>query len=201
MKSASQARSAAQAAAVASVSQQHDWKVPVLVGIAVIKVWNESGTNRGRIGNSRRVRLRSLRHMALPRFHDTRWGIWRRFRHHFLTKKLTSAADRASKKSRGLCPVDNGDARSASSRASFLRHTAAFTASLVFTLAAARGGFAAEMNCVACTHPGANRRRQREAKRHQDPRAGDRRQPNFGITQLREILDGETIRARSRKSA
>src|ERR1700738_329244 len=30
----------------------------------VLKVWNESGTNRGRIGDTRRVRLRSPRHMA-----------------------------------------------------------------------------------------------------------------------------------------
>ena len=40
----------------------------------VLKVWNESGTNRGRIGDSRRVRLRSLRHMAATS-RNTRSGV------------------------------------------------------------------------------------------------------------------------------
>jgi hypothetical protein len=31
----------------------------------VLNVWNESGTNHGRIGDSMTVRLRSLRYMAL----------------------------------------------------------------------------------------------------------------------------------------
>jgi hypothetical protein len=38
-------------------------------------VWNESGTNRGRIGDSADVRLRSPRHMARPIFDNTRSGI------------------------------------------------------------------------------------------------------------------------------
>ena len=63
MKSALKARPAASrcgsAGGVASVSQQDAWKAG-----AVLNVWNESGTNRGRIGDSRRVRLRSRRHMA-----------------------------------------------------------------------------------------------------------------------------------------
>jgi hypothetical protein len=43
----------------------------------VLNVWNESGTNHVRIGDSRRVRLRSLRHMAQPDFHYTRSGVRR----------------------------------------------------------------------------------------------------------------------------
>src|ERR1700733_5930404 len=40
----------------------------------VLKVWNESGTNRGRIGDSDPVRLRSLRYMALAAILNTRSG-------------------------------------------------------------------------------------------------------------------------------
>src|ERR1700739_3137017 len=43
----------------------------------VLKVWNESGTNHGRIGDSRRVRLRSLRHMARLHLPNTRSGVGR----------------------------------------------------------------------------------------------------------------------------
>src|SRR5262245_5232038 len=43
----------------------------------VLNVWNESGTNHGRIGDSWRVRLRSLRHMARLDFRNTRSGIRR----------------------------------------------------------------------------------------------------------------------------
>jgi hypothetical protein len=40
----------------------------------VLNVWNESGTNRGRIGDSASVRVRSLRYMAPLASIHTRWG-------------------------------------------------------------------------------------------------------------------------------
>jgi len=40
----------------------------------VLNMWNESGTNRGRIGDSAAVRLRSLRDMAWPPALHTRSG-------------------------------------------------------------------------------------------------------------------------------
>jgi len=40
----------------------------------VLNVWNESGTNRGRIGDSAAVRLRSLRYMAPSTMLHTRSG-------------------------------------------------------------------------------------------------------------------------------
>src|SRR6266568_8746429 len=44
------------------------WESPVL------NVWNESGTNRGRIGDSASVRVRSLRYMAPSASFHTRCG-------------------------------------------------------------------------------------------------------------------------------
>src|SRR5487761_751665 len=40
----------------------------------VLNVWSESGSNRGRIGDSERVRLRSLRYMAQQPTWNTRSG-------------------------------------------------------------------------------------------------------------------------------
>src|SRR5580698_4484688 len=41
---------------------------------SVLNVWNESGTNHGRIGDSAPVRIRSLRYMAADRLLNTRSG-------------------------------------------------------------------------------------------------------------------------------
>jgi hypothetical protein len=58
----------------------------------VLKVWNESGTNRGRIGDSPPVRLRSLRHMAVRMECNTTSGVQGRVSLRFARKNVNAIA-------------------------------------------------------------------------------------------------------------
>ena len=60
----------------------------------VLKVWNESGTNRGRIGDSRLVRLRSPRHMAAAQLQSTRSSGERSSGNRQFVQNLNAPADR-----------------------------------------------------------------------------------------------------------
>src|SRR5579863_6368334 len=87
MKSALRARRAARRRRLHLYHNNTTEKSCAVRNRSVIKVWNESGTNRGRIGDSRRVRLRSLRHMALLLFQNTIWGVCSGFSTSFSGRK------------------------------------------------------------------------------------------------------------------
>jgi hypothetical protein len=67
----------------------------------VLKVWNESGTNRGRIGDSAVVRVRSPRHMAQSALANTTSGVrGARVPSGFSPKALTASRSRFRGESR-----------------------------------------------------------------------------------------------------
>ena len=158
-------------AAVASVSQQHDGKASVLGGTALCL---RCGTSLERIAAESATRgAFDFVHCDIWRchwLHDTRWGVWSGFLGSFSRpKKLTSLAAGISGKSRDspLWIVGIAERCSnivASSRVRSVRRAAIFRNGesctqdaacfhCTFTLAAARGGFATEINCVAWTTP------------------------------------------------
>ena len=135
----------------------------------MLKVWNESGTNRGRIGDSRHGATSFTATYGADPTAQYQIGC---LQHFFATafgpQSVNAFANQFLPASQGRDPVDNGDsergmmlARQADALAlgtrggppSPGRSAANHHGHCDFTFAAARGGLATEMNCVACNTP------------------------------------------------
>jgi hypothetical protein len=82
-------------------------------------MWNECGTNRGRIAYSRAIRFRSRRPIASQWILNTRsWGIRLRVQRLSLHQHLSLSHNHNSATSQGLGLVDNGTNTSAAPDAS-----------------------------------------------------------------------------------
>ena len=135
----------------------------------MLKVWNESGTNRGRIGDSRHGATSFTATYGAGPTAQYQIGCLQRFSAAaFGSQPVNASARSFFRRVKGKDPVDNGD----SERGMMLAHQADASplgtggglpspgrsaanhhGHCDFTFAAARGGLATEMNCVACNTP------------------------------------------------
>jgi hypothetical protein len=68
-----------------------------------LKLWNESGTNRARIGDSRALRLRSPQHLALAHYGGTRSSLTRLDKRRFVGEILKrGATSESNQKAQGV---------------------------------------------------------------------------------------------------
>src|ERR1700728_512327 len=111
---------------------------------AVLKVWNESGTNRGRIGDSRTVRLRSRDIWRQPRGRVPDRGYGRFSPLLFSSKVLTVFGITIPPGVKALAPVNCGDAGA--------RKPVHRQDHCVLVAAVDRGGRAIDTNCLACNN-------------------------------------------------
>src|SRR5204863_4545299 len=158
-------------------------KALCLLESPVLNVWNESGTNRARIGDSAVVRLRSLRYMAPSSALHTRSGGTRH---------------------RGA--LSRGDKRTSGSQSRFQQESRARALWTMGMAVVARsllrfgdwvrlhGGLGQRDKFRGAQQSNSERGGHRETERDHNPRPDDRRQPDFGLTQRDEIFDCRAVR-------
>src|SRR5215472_16803008 len=175
----------------ARLRRYHAGKVALSITTAavespVLNVWNESGTNRGRIGDSAAVRLRSLRYMAPSTMLHTRsGGIRDRGGLSRPAQNAVRLANRILTRVKSPRAVENGDPWREAASGPSLRFGDRMRLQR-------RLGNRDKFRCAQQSD--ADRRRHRKAEGNNHARADDRRQPDFGVAQGHQILDRRAVR-------